>query len=370
MIINLSELLKALVEKEKKYLNEYKITHAPTIGNMFEGLTQNILERAIPATLDLRVVSGFVVDGYGNTSGQIDCMVVRGGGEKIPYTKDFKWEAHNVIAVIEVKKNLLSNEISDAYDQTESVYQIAKSHQKFQQENGTFIFNPERAATEYANILHELPPQYLDTDTLPKEKKVIYNALVHDLIFPVKILLGYNGYRTETGLRNGLKKFLSNKQYSKGEGAGNFPNLIISDGFSIVKMNGMPYKSFWKKGWGWCILGSSNANPIYLILEIIRTKIELSYSINLPWGLDLREENLIPFIHLLPKEKDNIVRLNMLFNQPKPHLFKNRPPYDNWKPFTLTVQQHMFISTLNHYNKIELDHPTIKNFIRENKIKN
>ncbi|MET6533230.1 hypothetical protein AB9K33_15725 [Citrobacter freundii] len=30
----------------------------------------------------------------------------------------------------------------------------------------------------------------------------------------------------------------------------------------------------------------------------------------------------------------------------------------------------MFISTLNHYNKIELDHPTIKNFIRENKIKN
>jgi len=50
---------------------------------MYEGLTRDILDRAIPASLDLRIVDGFVeLDGA--LSPQIDAMLVTGGGRELP----------------------------------------------------------------------------------------------------------------------------------------------------------------------------------------------------------------------------------------------------------------------------------------------
>ena len=59
-------------------MRPYKGTHAPTIGAMYEGLTRDILDRAIPASLDLRIVDGFIEGADGSLSPQMDAMLVTG----------------------------------------------------------------------------------------------------------------------------------------------------------------------------------------------------------------------------------------------------------------------------------------------------
>jgi hypothetical protein len=115
MISTVTDLLEALRHKEVQLLDKQDITHAPTIGRMYEGLTRKILEKTFPEGLDLRVVSGFITNSRGDLSKQIDCMLVSGEGERIPYTDDYKYHIQNVIAVVEVKKNLYSSDLDSAY---------------------------------------------------------------------------------------------------------------------------------------------------------------------------------------------------------------------------------------------------------------
>ncbi|MBN1997221.1 hypothetical protein JW935_06705 [candidate division KSB1 bacterium] len=107
MIRSIGELLKKLLEHEVKLLEDQNIRHPPAIGLMYEGLTQRITARAIPECLKLNVRSGFIYNDDNILSRQIDCMIVIGRGKKIPYTDDYKYHFKNVVAVIEVKKNLL-----------------------------------------------------------------------------------------------------------------------------------------------------------------------------------------------------------------------------------------------------------------------
>ena len=80
MIHDISNLLRSFAEREVEVLEAAGIRHAPTVGEMYEGLTADILGRTIPPGLDLKVVSGFAEDHNGKLSNQIDCMLVRGEG--------------------------------------------------------------------------------------------------------------------------------------------------------------------------------------------------------------------------------------------------------------------------------------------------
>ena len=75
MIETVGEFLQKLAEAEAAKLAASDIKHPTVIGSMYEGLTRDILSRTIPSGLDLQVVNGFVTDGLGNRSGQIDCML-------------------------------------------------------------------------------------------------------------------------------------------------------------------------------------------------------------------------------------------------------------------------------------------------------
>jgi hypothetical protein len=109
MIRTVAELLRALQEAEIQQIEKAGIRHAPTIGEMYEGLTSSILDKAIPSEAGLRVVSGFVLNGSAIQSGQIDCILVFGEGTPLPYSKHSKWHVRDVVAVLEVKKRLFSS---------------------------------------------------------------------------------------------------------------------------------------------------------------------------------------------------------------------------------------------------------------------
>jgi hypothetical protein len=77
MILTLAELLKSVVEEERRKLDSFGISHGPTIGKMYEGLSKELLQTTVPPEFGLRVVDGFAY--YGDKlSRQIDCMLVRG----------------------------------------------------------------------------------------------------------------------------------------------------------------------------------------------------------------------------------------------------------------------------------------------------
>jgi hypothetical protein len=53
-------LLTAFQQREIEAIQRSGITHAPTMGAQYEGITSSILEMMIPSELQLQVVSGFV----------------------------------------------------------------------------------------------------------------------------------------------------------------------------------------------------------------------------------------------------------------------------------------------------------------------
>lgn len=94
---------------------------------MYEGLSADILNNAIPTNLDLQVVTGFAVDGLGNQSGQIYCMLVRGAGERVPFTDSYRWPIHDVLAVFEVEKTLAYSDLKDAFVHLRGIYDLYRS---------------------------------------------------------------------------------------------------------------------------------------------------------------------------------------------------------------------------------------------------
>jgi hypothetical protein len=116
VITTLADLLGELARAEAEKLGKSDIKHPTLIGGMCEGLTRELLVCCVSDGLDLQVVGGLVVDGRGGTSGQIDCMLVRGTGTPVPYSPGiYQWHVKDVLAVFEVKKNLFAGDLSDAY---------------------------------------------------------------------------------------------------------------------------------------------------------------------------------------------------------------------------------------------------------------
>jgi len=99
MIRSLADLLSALVSKGRDELDEYssQLTHSGLIGDMYEGLTKEIFNRSIFEGLDLRVVDGQIRGAPGQLSKQIDCMIVHGDADQIPYTTSYVYPIERVL---------------------------------------------------------------------------------------------------------------------------------------------------------------------------------------------------------------------------------------------------------------------------------
>ncbi|EJL3949224.1 hypothetical protein AB8I26_003217 [Vibrio parahaemolyticus] len=339
MIKNVSEFLLQLSKKEEIAIAKKGIKHAPTIGAMYEGLTKDILNFALPEEIDIKVVSGFIKDSVGNQSQQIDCMVVRGEGEQLPHVDEYIFHIKDVLAVVEVKKNLHSSELLSAHNLHNSVlrlFDLYSQSEDFQE------FNPYYAAYEFSSISGKEAPNYKSPDyyQLSVNEQAIYHALVLEQLTPLRIILGYNGFASEFALRKSYADILKKNLNQKGFAVRNTPQLVISNGYSLVKTNGMPYTSkISDDGW-WGILTSSNANPVYLLLEMLFTKIEMSFDINLDWGDDLREENLAHFLAVKALQNQDKVGWELLIENPKRELLEGREAYSYWTP--LGVEEPVF----------------------------
>src|SRR5690606_26598097 len=127
MINTVADLLNEFSHKEQELLKTYDIIkHPGIIGDMYEGLTKEILDKSIFEGLGLKVRAGKITSSKKELSGEIDCMLVVGDGQKIPYTDKYIYDSSKVIAVIQVKKNLYTKDIQDSFKNLKSVIDVTE----------------------------------------------------------------------------------------------------------------------------------------------------------------------------------------------------------------------------------------------------
>jgi len=349
MITKVSELLKGFLDEELKKLDKFKIDHKPTIGSMYEGLTMEILDRAIPRSLNLGIRSGFIYDDTGSISGQIDCMLVKGNGIQIPYTTDFKWNIRDVIAVFEVKKTLYSSDLEDSYKHLRSVYTSYSNYiQSLPSDQKLNIASARKAFEQMTGIVAPPLDRVLE---LPFDRSTIYHTLVMEQLTPVRIVLGYHGFKTELALREALISFLAENVGKSGYGIISFPNLIISGQFSIVKFNGQPYCPQMRNDcWDFC--GSTNDNPIFLLLELIWTKLEHEYAVTGFWGNDLKEDTFHPLLSAKAVEPNESSGWEYSYSDLTDDDLRQKLEKIPWEPIRIDIYQFTILNRLCKEEKV------------------
>jgi len=356
MIKSVAEFLEELSERESKKLAEYDIKHTVTIGSMYEGLTKHVLEHALPESLGLQIVDGFVHDGSGNDSGQIDCMLVIGEGEPIPYVpSSFRWHVKDVVAVFEVKKSLYGGDLSDAFDHLNTV--AARYSNYIQNTPDTTSVNLDASLRNYAQVTGKIAPHPDDWIKMPKDLHMILHSIMIDQLMPARIIFGYGGYQTEESLRKGFLDFISGKILTHGYGVPSIPNIIIANGNSIVKANGHPWCSPIYEDGFWPILGSRNSNAIELMLEIIWTK--LSYIKTMPelFGEDLELEVFNSLLLARPQlDPDNALRWGWVYHslEASQKELDRSAKVSDWNPVFLTPSQNTILFQICQGEKIKI----------------
>jgi hypothetical protein len=366
MIRTVADLLQSLAKAEGERLANLDIKHAPTIGAMYEGLTENLLNRAMPKGADLRVVKGFVVNQNGQTSGQIDCMLVHGEGERIPYTDSYQWPVQNVLAVFEVKKSLFGSELADGYDQLRSVTEVYSGWvQAAQGEASMSIAPTERAYSEITG--HILPPPDA-WKTLPTNLNLIFHTVLTDQFAPVRILFGYEGYKTENGLREGLADHLEKFIGVFGHGPQGLPTLIVAGNYSLVKLSGHPYRAPLESDGSMPIMASGRANPLIFVLEQIWTRLSYRWPMTDLFGEDLHIENLARFLSARPSQvPDNPAQWGWQYRATpaSEKLLASREDFQPWSPEVLTEAQFVIVHKLTQGIEVSMAEPSLREFVEK-----
>ncbi|GAA4010682.1 hypothetical protein GCM10022247_36140 [Allokutzneria multivorans] len=360
MIRTVAELLSEVVRAELPLLDASDIKHAPTIGDMYEGLSAELLARAIPEGLDLKVVTGFATDGAGNLSGQLDCMVVRGEGEPVPYTKAFVWHVKDIIAVIEVKKNLHSAEMADALEQLRSVKKLESDYRS---NAGPQRVDIRPALTAFAETTRRVAPQ--DINELSTEDQLIFHTLVIEQVSIIRIALGLHGFKSELAFRKALVDILQVNIGVDGFSPGSFPQLIISGSYSLFKANGRPYSTRLTNGDEWPFYLSTPVNPLLLLLEFIWTQLDELFNMPDLWGEDMDLE--IPRALLFAKGDPH--GWHVRFVDPSKEELRAAPTTRPWEPAFVTLEEFVVLQQLSAGKKIAMDDEKLLSWLRQCDVK-
>lgn len=355
MIRNVAELLKEFVDRERKVLDSYPLAHGPTIGSMYEGLTREALEQGIPKEIGLQVVSGFAFFGS-HLSGEIDCMVVRGSGERVPYTSKYKWHISDVIAVLEIKKTLSAEEIADSYEHLRGVSTMYSQYIDSDEAIGLKVDLawPRRIFSQTTGVV---APDHKDVQGLPYNLEMIYHTLVSEYLCPVRIVMGHHGWKKEKTLRDHIAKLLQERLANpRGMGAGSFPQLIIGGEFSVVKMNGLPYVGPLIDG-TWPFMASTSHNPLRVLLELLFTKLDSTMGTNLASDDFNDQEAMSSCLRAKAVNLGGVQGWEYQYDELSHATLRDRGGSMHWEPSELTSSQFVIINRLCADGHIQIDDP-------------
>jgi hypothetical protein len=339
MIKKASELLEAFIASEKEKLKGIDMKHMPTLGSAYEEITKQGVDShfAIPKHLDLQVVSGFISIAGEMLPEQIDCMLVHGDGKKYGLTAQFIYEIDQVLCIFEVKKTLRKSDYLDAFDHLKKIRTKYAAHFENLLRSGSYEPNISLARMNFSRITGKAAPErYLEIHNLSKPDGILFYSLVQETLAPISIIHGYEGYKTEAGLRTIFLDILSekNKAGAFNLGTPSLPTLVTSNNFCLIKNNGMPFLTFADNSW--IVTSSTRHNPVKIMLEMIWSKISFYFDIHMPWDDNLDIENTSPLLIAEAKEtEEGAAWLYKSIELPEKNLVRDE--YINWHPAAITA---------------------------------
>lgn len=300
MIRKASELLELFINEESKKLAGFEMPHMPTLGSAYEEITKQSIDKefAIPKFLDLRVVSGFISEGGEMLAEQIDCMLVHGEGDRYGLTDQYIYDIEKVLCIFEVKKTLRKDDYIDAFDHLGAIRKKFADHFEHKLRNEGYNPDITAARRHFSQITGKIAPEhYLGIHTLSKSEGILFYSLVQESLAPLTIIHGYEGYKTENGLRSVFIDILEEKRNNGGQGLGipSIPTLVTSNQFCLVKGNGVPFLTIKNKD-EWVAVFSTRHNSAKMILELIWSKISIYFDVKMPWNDELYMENIQPLL--------------------------------------------------------------------------
>lgn len=364
-INTLADLLNAFANSENERLKQKDIKHGPTIGRMYEGLTSEILNASLFKGLNLVVARSSSIKG---SYTEFDVILAEGTGERTDYTDSFEFAPEQVLAVIQVKKSLYSKDLKDSYenlkDATALFYDTKAEEYMCRQASDAVRLTLNKPVSAYSHGALNIYEEY------------VYHSLVTEAQMPIRIVLAYNGFKSEKNFRQALVEYLSTMQSTtsdriEGYGPNNIPNLIICDNFSCVKCCGQPFNSpldLAADGW-WHFVGTSHYNPMYFFLEMLWSK--LTYKYNLPndiFGEDLQTPALSPFLSCRTHIEDGkAIGWDYEYFDRDDSFLRDNNEIQEWKPVELDIAQFAVISELCKKSSIDTrGDKDLEDFVKKN----
>jgi hypothetical protein len=351
-ITTIAELIYEFALAETEILNKQDIKHPTTIGTMYEGLTAEVLNKSIFQGLNLKVIKNSFILGCDT---EFDVLLVEGEGESIPYTDRFKYKPEQVIAVIQVKKNLYSKDIEEGYNNLKFLIDY---------------FEPREPEKFVGRLFRDSFRQICRKDVtarksgeLSENEELLFHTLRIEAFLPVRIIWGYNGFASEYNFRNSFYEYLENNittdvnDKKGGFGPHNFPNLIICGQYSMFKNNAMPFIVPVQEDNWWPFYATSSYNPTYYFLELIWTRLSYKFE-QIPndvFGEDLTMEPATRFLDCRMQELNGHQGWeynNILVSDKN---LKANTEVAEWQPVEVDITQHVIISQLCEKGEIDLE---------------
>ncbi|TDM65982.1 hypothetical protein C5B72_00205 [Acinetobacter sp. KU 011TH] len=240
MIKDIVDLLKQFFEFERQKIADFDMPHMPTLGEAYEEITKQGLSQryVLPDLHGLKVVSGFIKIGEKLVSHQIDCMLVHGDGEQYGLTSSYVYKIENVLAIFEVKKNLTKTTLEEALVHLSEIKIAIYEYidKILESEDFENYFNHFSLHLSY--LVGYRFEKFEDLKRLSPEDYKIAQALLTEMIMPVTIIHGHEGYKTITGLRTALKNIILtiyDSNPSRGFRIFDLPTLITTANGGILK---------------------------------------------------------------------------------------------------------------------------------------
>lgn len=254
-----------------------------------------------------------------------------------------------VIAVIESKKTLYSKDLTDGYQEIRSVDDVHK-------------VRPMALAgfdQAYRDIVGQAPPNPGDIAKEPLALQMVYCALVAEHNLPLRVILGYDGFASEKNFRESFVGFLEKNIGARGFGPVNFPNLMISGDYSLVKLSGQPYAAR-MEGMSWHCLASTKYNPTQLLLEHLWDRLQ--YHHPLPqdiWGDGLSYARVTPLIKAVCIQEGEKVGWDYTSLNISDADLKMIPAEEDWSPTFVGFAAYTVFSQLMKKD-VDTSHPAFR----------
>ena len=335
MITSIAAFLDQLIAVERKRIDAFGVVHGPTIGTMYEGLAKDVLERAIPPGLDLRVTSGFIEGANGARSRQIDCMLVTGEGVELPFGAGSIWPASDVLATIEIKKNLYRADLTDALAKTSDVYDLIENEVRKHLDEGA----PIGAAMHGFALFRGRKPR---KGEIPDADLAMLQCLAFDMYAPVRMVFGYDGYATEESLRSAFVDII--EKSSPMPGPMELPHLVAAGQNSLLRLNGMPFVGVSGTD-RWDLMASCRENPLRLLIELVWTKLATKFGLRMEFDDTLQMESLARLISAeFVADPDRSGWKYHALEFAESQLRRRRP--ENWSPQEVELDEQVFLFML------------------------